>query len=112
MILRGTILIALLISYLLDSEGTGLSHFIGNGVLGSFCVVTLGLLAEAGLQKKSDKFVEVVLLLSAVFLLSLNAIMSFSEFVQSAYETRQMTVGVLSTLCAALYTIDLVLLHV
>lgn len=112
MILRGTTLIALLISYLLHSEGEGLVHFIGSGVLGGFCVVTLGMLVEAGLHKKSDKLVEVALLLSAVLLLSVTSLLLFSEFIHSPYDTRQMTQGVLATLCAALYIIDLILLHV
>lgn len=110
--LRGTILIALLLSFLLHSEGDGLSYFIGRGVLGSFCVVTLGLLLEAGLNKKSDKLVEVVLLLSAVLLLSVTSLLLFSEFVDSLHETTQMTKGGLSTLCTVLYIVDLMLLRV
>lgn len=115
MIIRGTTLIVLLISYLIHSEGEGLtpaSHFVISGVLGGFCVVTLGLLIEAGMNKTSDKFVEAVFLLNAVLLLAATTILLFSIFFNSPYATIHMTKGILSTLCTALYIIDLIFLNV
>lgn len=87
-------------------------HFILSGVYGSFAIVTLGFLAEAGLYLRSDKFIEVSFLIGGIALNVLCSLLSFMEYYSTnIHKSESINKGFVSLLGVLVYLLDLVLLN-
>lgn len=112
MFLRGATLIMMLVAFYLNSESDHLiaiGQFIKSGVYGSYCVITMGLLCEVGLQINSDACIETAFLLGGALMNLICASITFTDF-QKHHRLASLDMGLLSLLSFIIYTVDFLLL--
>lgn len=114
MLIRGLALCMLMANLFVHSECldlTSINNFIVTGILGSYTIITLGLLLEAGLFQISDLFIERALLVGGIVLNFMVFVLALMEFYQKAfaYRNANMTSGVLGALTIFFYMIDICL---
>lgn len=92
---------------------TSIGRFIMLGTYGSHCLITFGLLLEAGLNDVSQgKFAEMMFLLSAIFFIMLSSVIAFVEYYYAAQQkkVRRLNIYLVSTISFICYIIDIYLL--
>lgn len=112
MFLRGAVLIMMLIAYFLNSESLNLlaiSQFVKTGVYGSYAIITLGLLCEAGFRIHSDVCVEASFLLGGVLFNTLCAAIAFIDFEKFSIGEK-LDMALLSILSSIVFIIDFLFL--
>lgn len=91
---------------------TTINHFIMIGVYGSYIIVTLGLMLEAGLGLMTDYFIENFFLVTGIVLNIVNSSLAFYDYyVQLSPYTETLNKGFVSLTCVVIYLIDIFVLN-
>lgn len=114
MCLRAIAFMLLIFALYFNTESediTTCDYFVLSGVYGGYTVVTLGLLLEAGLHIDSDKLIECIFLVSAIFMNLLSAGLAFIQFYAGGkYRREALHKGLLSVIAGAMYLADIAVL--
>lgn len=91
---------------------TSIGRFIMLGTYGSHCLITFGLLLEAGLQVSQGKFAEMMFLLSGILFILLSSVIAFVEYYYATQQKkiRRLNIYLVSTISFICYVIDIYLL--
>lgn len=115
MMIRGFSLMLCTLGLFYNSESTNLTsvtHFLMTGVYGSYVVVTLGLMIEAGIGTYTDEFIETFfLILGVIFNLTTTAVAFYEYYALVMPSQDTMNKGFVSISIMVLFLVDLSVLH-